>query len=498
MKRIVNGNTLSNEEYPWYCWLTVGCGGTLIHCDYKNNYGIVLTAAHCLYQFKHRIAKDGTFDNYDNLQCRFNILNNLQPHKDTNAVSLYIKEIHLHPEYAIQSTSTLNDVAIVIIHIDDGQSIPNINANNLPKICNISLENAPDVCVIGCGLQKHIYQEITAEGNVIIKVDGDDIYPKQLQGIYNMKVMNTDIFNEHYNLSNQIDTTGLLPLIHKDKDKTSAPGDSGGPALIQINNKWYILGICSYKLSYFDFNDITKPIQITNASVPVIYQKVYNYADIVNKYLNVRSNDYSKLFVSSQIEDPLKKLSLYSTVDNNLKYNVNVMKELISYYESYDLLNVSSNTNYLFMIISVTIKTFWDIFTKSDEKGLQLNKISEHILLSAKISYLTSIVFNICVTASVIYPSLLQYHEYIKGFIQISTVIFQVYSTEIIVNSSTYIVYILTRLASFVKILVAYFNLTDKSDTKTVLRFINDYDTYEKMLKKILKINNQCSCDNDH
>ena len=231
--RIVGGDPVNSNEYPWFCSLEIvtsrgsfRCGGSLI----SNNY--ILTAAHCLYN-----------TNINKVKVKLNTYNISSGTNDMIEGTVSSDKIYLNNQY--NSRNLDNDIALLYMEYnnsDDSGKINPISLNNSDGELNLG-----EIDIIGYGL--------TTEGG-----GTSDILMKATVGIVNDSECNNSYPNVE--LNNKICVAG--------PGKDSCQGDSGGP----LFKDGILYGITSFG------QGCARP------GFPGVYTDVYFYKQWINNTIN--------------------------------------------------------------------------------------------------------------------------------------------------------------------------------------------------------------------
>lgn len=281
--RIINGDPAFIHHYPWFCVLTVGCGGSLIHTKrflHTDHYkGYILTAAHCFYQYKSLIDENNQFDNHIHARAIFGYKSSVyEAQQDYNITAIW-----LHPQYDPHTIQ--NDVAV--LEIDMASTVPLIFNTN--SRLNIDYGNINSILPT-IGTPDNIVSEPTIVGfggttnDYLLEAH----YPKQLQKATG-ELVDSKFYIKHYN---------YLPFIYDENIYVGHPsgnpnsayhGDSGGPLFFKQDNKIYIVGVCSFaeKYSYSDLTPITTP--------PVVYHSVTQYDAVFQHIFTLSADPWSNI-----------------------------------------------------------------------------------------------------------------------------------------------------------------------------------------------------------
>lgn len=264
MNRMVNGTDADISKYPWYCYLTFGCGGSLVKIE--NNVGTIITAAHCVANLSSFVDKAGNFLNISHHKAIFNLTRFLDPHNDDGAVQYYITKIFMHPHYNSQTIE--NDIAFVQVMMET----PPPNITTLPRF-------HPVEQVLEPGMQLHVLGYGYADNLVISR---NTMFKNKVQK-GTVVTLDHSFYNSTYSYKthNKIIEEELYVGGIGDKKVKLSPGDSGSPAFYMKNDQPVIAAVCSYGQTMIGH----KGIEINNVNIPTVYYKVYQYADVMDSIL---------------------------------------------------------------------------------------------------------------------------------------------------------------------------------------------------------------------
>ena len=428
-QRIINGTDATASDYPWFCSLSVGCGGSLcsiVQNDDKTYTGYIITAAHCFYNLKGLIDTDGTFTNLYHNKAIFG-LEKFQDrtHKDNAKMSEYlITKVHIHPDY--DPITIANDFAIIeiympTIHFD-------INNTHLPTIATSGqindIQNATIVNIIGYGYtQTPIVAISGGEFTECLQKGTCEIVPNSFYDSHysyfeddmnhkkNIYVGPISSDNNGDTSGNNGDTSGNNGDTSGNKDPAkSAPGDSGGPVFIKTKDKKTIIyGVCSFG----QLLQTNKGPEVSNPSMPSVYHCVSPYFDVFTNLTESKNT-------SPDWTDELP---------------IAVMPDLKNEYKYY-----TDNVTVVFKLIIFLIRTI-GFLTKQFEYCMQYSNV--FVLLNSTILYI--------------------YENYTK-----SNYIKNINNYTVVFNN------VLMILSSFVSLLLLFIEQIDK----------NKYKDFSKIIKK--------------
>lgn len=195
---IVGGTVVTNYEFPEVVYIEGPgwiCTGTLI------DHHVVLTAAHCV--------EGGQADDYY-------VCGGDDPYGEGCYWINPAESIHTHPDYDPQYISS--DIGIIVLADDPDYGSPQQQDPNLKPIPYLAVDNAD------------VYEEGTTFTAVGFGITGNDdqTNPKKRKVDLSIKEVWLDVFE--YGTSTQ----------------NTCSGDSGGPALKEIDGDLHVIGIVSY------------------------------------------------------------------------------------------------------------------------------------------------------------------------------------------------------------------------------------------------------------
>ena len=242
IQRIVGGFT-SKNNYPFMAtlWMLEGnalhykCGGSFIG---KN---IILSAAHCVYKrdIRRMVIRMGS--------------NHIHKQKHNYRVKKVIVHNGFNP------SNLQNDIALLFL--DKSPSYDNYKPLQIP--CD------------------HMITEINKYGNTLkvlgFGIDKPNATKKHLDELreINVKIIPKEqtAYNHNIVTNNMICANNIINGVVCD----ACTGDSGGPAIIFIKNKWIIVGIVSWGSS------------CAKKNLPGVYTKVSSYHKWIRKVCNFPS-----------------------------------------------------------------------------------------------------------------------------------------------------------------------------------------------------------------
>ena len=199
--RIVGGDDASPGQFPYFVFLDIGCGGTLIAPD------VVLTAAHCGPQFVQEV----TVGAYERGQ------------ETSGAVNVTVVDYLIHPDYNIDTDE--NDLALLRLEVD------------VPLDTNIQVSLNPKYEDPTPG------QELTVIGMGDLG-DGAYLFPEVLQYV-EVFASSSEECLAAYGASDINDDVMFCAGV-PGGGKDSCQGDSGGPIVIADGDTHLLVGVVSF------------------------------------------------------------------------------------------------------------------------------------------------------------------------------------------------------------------------------------------------------------
>lgn len=213
--RIVGGLEASSGAWPWQIAVLdkkkrLICGGTLISNDF------VLTAAHCVSSGMHIVAGE------------YNLAQE-EGHEQERKVSRTFK----HPEY----NQNIVDNDIALLRLERPLKLTQrVWPACLPEQ-NEELEPDSMTTILGWGAIS--YQLGTRGGKPQVELKRDDT-------LYQAKVPVVDFDECKQSYGLDLESHHVICAGYKEGRIDSCAGDSGGPLLLEKENRWHVYGVTSF------------------------------------------------------------------------------------------------------------------------------------------------------------------------------------------------------------------------------------------------------------
>ncbi|XP_039441110.2 CLIP domain-containing serine protease B15-like [Culex pipiens pallens] len=266
---IVGGEETELDEYPWVAALAYSngrdskfqCGGSLISDRY------VVTAAHCFQsnsKWKLDFVRLGEWDLDASPDCKVDSAGELlcnELHQDFG-----VSKVIMHEEFSHNDRKKQNDIAILKL---DGQapttrSIAPICVPTQEMVDGLDIERTR-FDVAGWGLTE---ERIKSKRKLKVDLPGQDI----------------SSCIKAFRVDRSFFTDGQL-CVGGEKGKDSCRGDSGGPLMVVMQNRWHLVGVVSFGSYYCGTKD-----------VPAIYTRVGSYLGWVAGKIELESRGDLKSF----------------------------------------------------------------------------------------------------------------------------------------------------------------------------------------------------------
>ncbi|CAF0764475.1 unnamed protein product [Brachionus calyciflorus] len=248
INRIINGSKAEPFSWPWIVSISQVledtnkhvCAGTIISVDY------ILTAAHCL--------RERTFKKFL-ITAGLESLNDQKTKQNTYEIKKFI----IHPEY--NHSLYKNDIALIVLNrsLKFSEKILPIC---LPPYETESIVYKNKVFVIGWGSNTGFW-------------DDNSNYLKQ--------TALTILDRKNYNICNNALADYYCALDKSGINSNICFGDSGGPMMLKINEKWYLYGLSNFLTVLNSFN-IFNPI--CDNYRPSYFVNIFKYLDWILLFLN--------------------------------------------------------------------------------------------------------------------------------------------------------------------------------------------------------------------
>ena len=275
-KRIVGGEDAVQDSWPFLVSVRIKlkkslhhCGGTLITDEY------VLTAAHCIFAYL-KVAHDMNL-NAKSIMSLIEIQVGLYEHDTENVPEDHIyrvKWFDFHNRFSFNDWTLENDVAIFRLDRKINLNRPEVNVACLPRQQNRHLhrvETNDRVVVVGWGSFAEEYDYVSY------------VRRRIQQAVFTVRDANDTACNEGMIGKTGWDKETLVCASGKEKKIVTCFGDSGGPVLAYILDRWTLVGIVSFGHDTKDANSNKKKC---NASLPFYFVRVSAYYDWINEKTN--------------------------------------------------------------------------------------------------------------------------------------------------------------------------------------------------------------------